>query len=91
MRLTKYRIFWMPLFVVFVFEKLWSEKHDPVQIVVAFLFFSISVFWFIVPYVLGLDIRVPGYTDILKKGSDDNLRLVYFVVGVIGYIGSLIV
>jgi len=90
MQITIHRI-WIPLLLVFLLEKLLFEKFDPTQLIIAFLFYLTSVFWFIAPYVLGRDIQVPSYTDVLKKGENDKARFVCFLVGIFGFVVSLLV
>lgn len=90
MQMTIHKI-WFPLLIIFMAEKLASEKYDPAQLSIAFLFYLTSVFWFIAPYVMGKDIQVPSYTDVLKKGKNDRARFICFLVGICGFIVSLLV
>ncbi len=90
MQITIYKI-WIPLFFIFLSEKILFAKYEPTQLVVGLLFFFTSVFWFISPYLLGQDIRVPSYSDILRKGENDIARFVCFLVGIFGFVVSLLV
>lgn len=47
----------------------------------------LMLFWFIVPYVFGDDMPLPGYPNTkFKKGRDDIIRLMFFLLGVVTYL-----
>ena len=81
---------WVPFFLAFLLTKILSEKYDFLQLTLAFAIHFTSVFWFIVPYLLGKDIQLPSYTDVLKKGENDKARFIFFFLGVCGFIVSLL-
>lgn len=83
-------IVWVPLFLIFLLARLLSGEYDQSQLIVAFAIHFTSVFWFIAPYLLGKDIKLPSYTDVLKKGENDKARFVFFFLGGCGFIVSLL-
>jgi len=60
------------------------------QLLVCAVFYYGSVFWLILPYLKGVDMALPSNAQILKKGEDDILRFIFFLLGCYGYVISLV-
>ena len=80
---------WVPLLVIFVLSKVLSEQCNPSYLIVAFALNISSIFWFIAPYLLGKNMELPSSVGVLKKGENDFARLLFFILGIIVYIGTV--
>ena len=74
---------WVIAFFLFIFIRLTFFNLVSLETGALIPFYCIGVAWFIEPYILGDDINVPGYSHMLKKGSDDILRLLMLLAGVL--------
>ncbi len=80
---------WVPLILIFVLSKVLFEQYEPSYLIVASALNISSIFWFIVPYLLGKDMELPSSVGVLKKGENNIARLLFFILGVIVYIGTV--
>ena len=88
MQITVNKI-WVPLLLIFVLSKMLSEQYDLSYLIIASALNISSIFWFIAPYLLGRDMELPSSVGVLKKGENDIARLLFFILGVIAYIGTV--
>lgn len=73
---------WLVAILVFVLCRLFLGERDGADIIVGVMFAVCSVYWILVPFILGKDMAVPGYpTATLKKGKDDFWRVLTFAIG----------
>lgn len=80
---------WIPLLLIFVLSRFLSGQYDPSYLIVSFALNISSIFWFILPYLLGKDMELPSSVGRLKKGENDIARLLYFILGFIVYVGTV--
>ena len=89
MQITNNKV-WIPFLFIFVLSKLLSGQFEPSYLIISSALNTSSVFWFIVPYLLGKDMELPSSVGLLKKGENDIARFFYFILGFTVYISTVV-
>lgn len=74
---------WIIVLLVVILFRLINGNLFQESTVVAMLLLSIGLHWFVFPYLYSKDISLPGNpSTIFRKGEDDFVRGVLFVLGI---------
>jgi len=75
---------WLLGVVIFAVSRIFIGFGSFDELLIAVLFFILSMHWFLIPFVLRRDFSPPRFrTIVLKRGKDDILRIVFFVLGLL--------
>lgn len=82
MSMNKFKgIIWFVLVLAFIAAKFFLSTNETVEsIVAAGVFYFLLIGYFIIPFLLSSDIRIPVHGHILRKGENDIMRIVVFIV-----------
>ncbi len=83
-----YWALFLTLFLVarIAFFGLFSE-----EVVILFVCYCLSLYWFVLPFLLKESMHIPMYGDELELGQDGIKRLIFFIIGIAWCVASLIV
>lgn len=83
---------WLIGSTIFLIVRAWTQKVALDSLVMGAVMAFLSMWWFIVPFVAGKDIRLPRFSNtILRKGEADLARVCFFALGVGMFCVSLLV
>lgn len=80
---------WFFAIIIFLLWRYFSNNLIGVSTVLGSVFLLASLFWFLVPFLRGKDIYVPGYAHKFIKGKDDSVRVFFLLLGMFMFFSSL--
>lgn len=85
-------IIWIVGILIFVVYRLFDSSLTTEGAVLGGMMLAISMFWYIIPFLLGRSMTTLGSaTIVFVKGKDNLARLISFLIGIAVFILSLIV
>lgn len=85
-------IIWIVGVLIFIAYRLFNSSLATEGTVLGGMMLAISIFWYIVPFLLGRNMTTLGSaTIVFIKGEDNLARLISFLIGIAVFIVSLIV
>jgi len=90
MKSKKGTIIWVLSIVLFLLGRVIFADILNFITILLFFIYCLSIKWFITPFILGKDIRVPSYSHVLKKGEHDFWRFIYFFSGLAMCVAAIV-
>jgi hypothetical protein len=58
--------------------------------IIGLLLYVVGFYFWVIPFIMGNDMSLIGYTGLFKKGRDDKARYILLIAGVFWYITALV-